>query len=197
MISRRRLCALMLAAPLAGRFARPARAAGHDVHLMAASLSRVGGGSLPGLYLSASWEFDLSNTLTESLRRGIPLYFVYEFRLSRHRWYWVDKEIASASYIQRLSYSPLSREYRLSQGGLTQSFESLDVAAPLVKRVSGWQVAPADAIDNPEDYDAEVRMRLDLTKLPKPLQVTIGGNSDWLLESDWDAVRITAQAVAR
>ena len=35
------------------------------------------------------------------------------------------------------------------------------------------------------DFEAEVRMRLDASRLPKPLQVTIGGNSDWNLDSDW------------
>jgi hypothetical protein len=37
-------------------------------------------------------EFDLAfnPTLEEAIQKGVPLYFVFEFELSRPRWYWVD-----------------------------------------------------------------------------------------------------------
>ena len=35
------------------------------------------------------------------------------------------------------------------------------------------------------DYIAAVRMRLDVTQLPKPLQVNALATEDWSLDSDW------------
>lgn len=33
-------------------------------------------------------------------------------------------------------------------------------------------------------------MRLDSSRLPKPLQVIVGGNSDWELDSDWITIDV-------
>ncbi len=195
MISRRALCTALAVGPvLAMAPAVPALAQSVEAQLMAASLKRLPQDKPDGLYLSASWEFDLSRALTDCLRRGIPLYFLYEFELHKKRWYWANKDIAAARLIERISFSPLTRLFRVSRGGLTQTFESLDAALPLVKNIFEWRVAPLSALAeyDPEDLQAQVRMRLDLTKLPKPLQVSIGGNSDWNLESDWESIQVPA-----
>jgi hypothetical protein len=143
------------------------------------------------LQLSVNWEFDFSPVLTDCLRRGIALYFSYDFRLLQPRSLWFDKEIATSNLLQRLSYSPLSRQLRLSRDGLVQSFDTLEQAVLPLKSIRGWTVAENDAIEDHTDVVAETRMRLDLSRLPKPLQVTIGGNSDWALESEWENVVLT------
>ena len=87
----------------------------------------------------------------------------------------------------RLSYSPLTRQYRLSRGGLSQSFDSLSETLTILKSLHGWRVSENPFIDNPEDCVAEVQVRLDTEQLPLPMQVTIGEN-DWDLTSDWHTV---------
>ena len=191
MISRRLLCSTLLAAPLAIAGSKLVRAQSTEVQLMSAQLQRVTTGANPGLQLSVNWEFDFSPVLTDCLRRGIALYFSYDFRLLQPRSLWFDKEIATSNLLQRLSYSPLSRQLRLSRDGLVQSFDTLEQAVLPLKSIRGWTVAENDAIEDHTDVVAETRMRLDLSRLPKPLQVTIGGNSDWALESEWENVVLT------
>jgi hypothetical protein len=191
MISRRLLCSTLLAAPLAIAGSKLVRAQSTEVQLMSAQLQRVTTGANPGLQLSVNWEFDFSPVLTDCLRRGIALYFSYDFRLLQPRSLWFDKEIATSNLLQRLSYSPLSRQLRLSRDGLIQSFDTLEQAMLPLKNIRGWTVAENDAIEDHSDVVAETRMRLDLSRLPKPLQVTIGGNSDWALESEWENVVLT------
>lgn len=87
----------------------------------------------------------------------------------------------------RLSYSPLTRQYRLSRGGLSQSFDSLSETLAILKSLHGWRISEDTHIENPEDCVAEVRVRLDTNQLPLPMQVTIGEN-DWDLTSDWYVV---------
>ncbi len=140
-----------------------------------------------GLYLDVSVEFDLPRSVQDALNRGIPLYFVTEFSIERQRWYWVNKPIVEASLITRLSYSPLTRQYRLSRGGLSQSFDSLSETLAILKSLHGWRVSEDPVIENPEDCVAEVMVRLDTEQLPLPMQVTIGEN-DWDLTSDWHSV---------
>ena len=190
MVSRRLLCASLAAALFAPAASKLVRAGSSDVQLMRAQLMRVTDGAFPGLQLSVNWEFDLSPVLT-GLRRGIALYFAYEFRLMEPRTLWFDKTLVTSTLLQRLSYSPLSRQLRLSRDGLVQSFDTLDQALLLLKNVRGWVVADTDAIRNHADVLAQTRMRLDLSRLPKPLQVTIGGNTDWALESDWQNIVLT------
>ena len=36
-----------------------------------------------------------------------------------------------------------------------------------------------------DSYDAALRLRLDVTQLPRPFQITALGNKDWSLASDW------------
>ena len=45
---------------------------------------------------SSNADFDLAfnATLEEALQKGIPLYFVLEFELTRSRWYWLDEKVA-------------------------------------------------------------------------------------------------------
>ena len=140
-----------------------------------------------GLYLDVSVEFDLPRSVQDALNRGIPLYFVTKFSIERQRWYWVNKPIVEASLITRLSYSPLTRQYRLSRGGLSQSFDSLSETLAILKSLHGWRVSEDPVIENPEDCVAEVMVRLDTEQLPLPMQVTIGEN-DWDLTSDWHSV---------
>ena len=140
-----------------------------------------------GLYLDVNVEFDLPRSVQDALNRGIPLYFVTEFSIQQQRWYWVNKPLIEASLMTRLSYSPLTRQYRLSRGGLSQSFDSLSETLAILKSLHGWRISEDTHIENPEDCVAEVRVRLDTNQLPLPMQVTIGEN-DWDLTSDWYVV---------
>jgi hypothetical protein len=42
-------------------------------------------------------------------------------------------------------------------------------------------------------YVASLRLRLDVTQLPKPFQLSAMSNRDWTLESDWQQWGFTAQ----
>ena len=160
----------------------------NDITVMSASLSsRMDQPS--GLYLDVNIEFDLPRSVQDALNRGIPLYFVTDFSIQSERWYWVNKPIVEASLMTRLSYSPLTRQYRLSRGGLSQSFDSLSETLAILKSLHGWRVSDNPTIENPENCVAEVQIRLDTEQLPLPMQVTIGEN-DWDLRSDWHDVML-------
>ena len=126
----------------------------------------------------------------------MPLYFISEFSLTRPRWYWLDEVVAQSEQTTRLTYNALTRQYRIARGPLFQNFSSLDDALRVIGRQS---TAPIDAAlfrddegyiamilpDKDGDYIAAVRMRLDVTQLPKPLQVNALTTEDWILDSDW------------
>ncbi|HYM48340.1 MAG TPA: DUF4390 domain-containing protein, partial [Burkholderiaceae bacterium] len=159
------------------------------IGVMAASLEparEVG----DALLLNATFEFELPQALEEAIQKGIALYFNIEFELFRNRWYWFDRRVAASTLTYRLSYSPLTRQYRLARGGLSQSFESLEEALSLLKSVRNWKVAEKSVVNPREEYHAQVRMRLDVTQLPKPFQVNAITSREWTLASDWREVPV-------
>ena len=186
--ARRRWLAGMLMAALALALARPARAQ-EPVSVESAELEARDEPE-PGLYLNAQFAFEPPASIEDAVRRGIPVYFAIDFELVRTRWYWFNKQLASATLAYRLSYSPLTRQYRLSRGALGQPFDTLDEALATVRTVRGWKVAARRPSDLHDHLQARVRLRLDTTMLPKPFQVDSLTNHDWALASDWQPVTI-------
>ena len=144
------------------------------------------------LWLSTQLKFDLSPAVVDALHKGIPIYLVAEANVSRERWYWTNKHLASVQRHLRLSYHPLTRRWRLNsnfsesndsaQGlALNQNFESLADAMRTIRRISYWRIADIAAIDSDGKYAVEFNFQLDTTQLPRPLQIGTQGQSDWLI----------------
>ena len=145
-----------------------------------------------GAVLNATFEFEMPQALEEAVQKGIALYFNIEFELFRKRWYWFDRKIGMQTLTYRLSYSPLTRQYRLARGGLSQPFDSAEEALALVKSVRNWKVADKSQLSPRDDYDAQVRMRRDVSQLPKPFQDNAITSREWNLASDWREIQVTA-----
>jgi len=137
-----------------------------------------------GYQLSASYDVSLTFAAQQALTRGIPLYFVGEFSLTRSRWYWLDETISQGEQTVKLSYNVLTRQYRISRGALFQNFASFEDALNILARQSSAAI-PAGLLKKDGSYVAAVRLRLDTTQLPKLLQVNALTGKDWDLNSDW------------
>jgi uncharacterized protein DUF4390 len=135
--------------------------------------------------LSADFAFTLNPTLEEALSKGIALYIDLEFHLTRPRWYWVDEKVVDKVTTYRLSYAPLTRQYRVGSGLLSQGFATLDEVERFIGRVTSRPVANASELAKGTRYDAALRLHLDVNQLPKPLQVSAIASREWQLSSDW------------
>ena len=176
------LRALLVWLALTG-FAQPTQA-DERIGVIAAQLEPAPA-SEGGVVLNATFEFEMPQVLEEAVQKGIAIYFNIEFELFRKRWYWLDRKVNSNTLTYRLSYSPLTRQYRLARGGLSQPFDSLEEALGLLKSVRNWKVIEPGVLSRGDTYDAQVRMRLDVTQLPKPFQVNAITSREWNLASDW------------
>jgi hypothetical protein len=141
-----------------------------------------------GVLLSSSVRFDLPPSVEDALLKGIPMFFVAEASLLRDRWYWYDKQVASAQRHMRLSYQPLTRRWRLqvsaqpigsSGQALGQSFETQEEAIDAVKHVARWKIAELGDIEPDAKYSVDFRFRLDVSQLPRPFQIGAVGHADW------------------
>jgi hypothetical protein len=135
--------------------------------------------------LNAQFDVAFNPTLEEALLKGVSLYFVLDFELARPRWYWFDEKLVEQSVQYRITYSPLTRQYRLTSGLLGQQLNSIEEVEHQLSRVVSRPVAPLDRLTKGARYDAAVRLRLDITLLPKPFQINALASRDWSLQSDW------------
>ncbi|MGE5088561.1 MAG: DUF4390 domain-containing protein [Candidatus Levyibacteriota bacterium] len=182
--TRRRLLALAAGAAIA---LSPLGALADSIPVREASLSIADGEVL----LSAEFAFALTPTLEEALDKGIPLYFTIEFELARERFLWFNEKIAQWSITYRVSYSSLTRQYRVASGPLGQAFDSLGDVQRFLGRVASRPVARADELTKGTRYQAAIRERLDVNELPKPFQVNALASSEWQLSSDWHRFTFT------
>lgn len=147
-----------------------------------------------GYELIADYKITLPPSVEMALNRGVTLNFVSEIKVTRSRWYWLDTVVMKDEQTTKLSYSALTRQYRISRGTLFRGYPSLESAlavlghqtAPLLpaSALSGWGGYVARVLKSPIKYEAFAHMRLDVSQLPKPLQVSALTNGDWNLESE-------------
>lgn len=146
-----------------------------------------------GLRLSARVTLVLPRLVEEALLNGIPMHFVVEADVLRARWYWYDKHVVDARRYLRLAYQPLTRRWRLSASsapltgaglgaGLGQHFDSLQEALAATGRIVGWQIATPDVLEDGVHQTLRFRFWLDVSQLPRALQIGTMGRSPWQIE---------------
>lgn len=178
LIGRSELCVLALALLSSLCLAPASQAAPLEV------LRVVAHRSSDGVYIELETRFDLPPSVEEALQKGVALYFTAEAVLRRPRWYWRDTEVSTAVRTWRLNYQPLTQTYRVSFGGLSQTYTSLRDALHAVQYCSQWRIAEAVPADDDARYYAEVSYRLDTSQLPRPLQIGLGSQAEWNLAAE-------------
>ena len=147
-------------------------------------------------HINADLEITFNETLEEALKKGVQLHFVTSFELLRPRSFlgldfvrplfsWADESIASVERHSKLSYNALIRQYQLANGSQLQNFGSLSEALQELAKIREWQVVDRSLIKKRYNYQASLRMKLDVSQLPKPIQVSAIGSKAWNLESEW------------
>ena len=134
-----------------------------------------------GVVLNYAVDFDLPRGAEEALNKAVPLYFVAEVEVFRDRWYWRDKRVASAMRVWRIVFQPLTFTYRVTFGGLSQSYATRSEAFAAMRRGVNWKIAEASQIEDGSRHYVEFSFRLDTSLLPRPMQIGIGNAPDWAL----------------
>ena len=143
------------------------------------------------LQVHAHLKLELGPAVEEALAKGVAVYFVAEAELMRDRWYWYDRKLAQVSRHYRLAYQPLTRLWRLQVASepnfasgvssIAQTFDSLQSALDVVRRQSGWKLADAADLEPDARQYLVYRFRLDMSQLPRPLQIGASSQTDWNL----------------
>jgi len=144
-----------------------------------------------GYQLNADIDLQLTAGMQEAVRKGVPLYFIAEFQLTRGRWYWLDQSVISATRDRRISYAPLTDQYRIAISGISQNVSSFEDVRRALSRIRSWTVAEKGQLKPGEKYEAALRFKLDTSQLPKPFQLNVITSKEWSLASEWYRWSIT------
>ncbi len=135
--------------------------------------------------LLGGYQLKLSPAMTDALERGVPLHFVQLFEADRPRDFWLSENVADLRRVLRLSHNALLRNYQISSGGNVRTFDTLSQALQTLGALDDWHVFDKKAVQHKFLYQARVRMYLDTSLLPKPLQINAFTSNRWDLDSDW------------
>lgn len=160
-----------------------------------------------GYQLTANFDIKLNPIVEEALTHGITINFLSEFTLTKSRWYWLNEVASKTELNTKLSYSALTRQYRIKRGTLFQNFARLEdalqalgnqssnpISAELLNKNSGYIVS---LLTSNSDYTAYARMRLDVSQLPKPLQVNALTTDEWKMDSDGYSWKLVPEEIAK
>jgi len=160
-----------------GALAASGRARAADAELTAFDISR----DEDGVFLNYAVNFELGKGVDEALVKSVPLFFVAEAEVFRDRWYWRDRRVAHTVRVWKIVFQPLTSTYRVTTvGGLSQNYPTREEALFALSRSSRWKIADAGQLDDGRHY-LEFTYRLDITLLPRPMQIGISGQPDWQL----------------
>lgn len=137
-----------------------------------------------GYALNADFEVNFSKEVEEALNKGVQLDFLIEFQIVTPSDWWFDDEIKSDSTHITLGYHALSRQYLVNRNNHQYAFASLREAKDELSRIRNWKVIDKSLLKKDEQYQAALRIRLDQSRLPKPLQVDALGSEDWTMVSE-------------
>jgi len=165
---------LAVLAALAVLLAAPAARA-QGVELLTLQTSKFDG----TLNLDFVARVTLPKAVEDALQRGVPVYFAAEAQMFRNRWYWRDERVARVSRSWRLAYRPLTSDWRVSLGGLNQTYATMAEALTAVSRSGGWKLVDLAQLDTDKSFYVEFSYRLDTSQLPGPMQFGLGGGGDW------------------
>ncbi|MEX8497209.1 MAG: DUF4390 domain-containing protein [Leptothrix ochracea] len=155
----------------------PAQARSEAIELQHIEAHRQDG----NLDVSFDTRFELAPSVEEALQKGVSLYFVAEAEVQLSRWYWFDRTLLKARRVWRLSYQPLTMNYRVHLGGLSQTYATLAEALKTLQRSKNWRLNEPPMLVDEGPLNIEFSYRLDATQLPRPLQLSIGAQREWHL----------------
>lgn len=150
------------------------------------------------LLISTRFSTQLPDQLKQALQQGVPLYFDLNYQLTapmlaayRHRFSTLVGSDSQIGY--KLSYHPLTNRYRVSMGTFSTEYNNLDTALRALGGAANWRVLGSGTLSGSDGVQADVRLNLSISKLPKPFQINALTSKNWQLDSGWKALSITRE----
>lgn len=141
-----------------------------------------------GVYLvDANITFYFSADMSEALRSGIPLFFDFDFKISRERRYLWDATLYRLGRRYKLERHALANRYILTDliTSERRSYSSFEEALVGLGRLRGVPLGGQSQFERDGTYHAKLRVSLDIESLPAPLRPIAYVSPSWRMGSKW------------
>lgn len=137
------------------------------------------------LRISADLAVTLDPDLVSAALRGVPLYFVYEVKITEPKLYFFEKVLAHQSQQWLINYQPLLRQWSVDNGKRVSQEISLQDSLQRISDNNTMRLL-LEPLEAEKQYTAELKLHLDTTQLPGAFQFDLFNfRSVWSLSSEW------------
>ena len=133
-------------------------------------------------YVSFNQRIDLTPELFGALEKGIPLQFNVNFQIIEHNKFWLDQIVLMKKGTYQIKYKNLIQQYEaININGEKKYFSEIKDGINFIENVKEWNVGIA--VEPIGNLVMSLKVKLDKSSLPKPIQLNIGDDI-WKLQSD-------------
>ena len=133
-------------------------------------------------YVSFNQRIDLTPELFGALEKGIPLQFNVNFKIIEHNKFWLDQIVLMKKGTYQIKYKNLIQQYEaININGDKKYFSEIKDGINFIENVKEWNVGIA--VEPIGNLIMSLKVKLDKSSLPKPIQLNIGDDI-WKLQSD-------------
>lgn len=145
------------------------------------------------LLIDAVARLELGADPVDAVDSGIPLVIELDFRLSAPRRLLWDEEVVAVRREYVIERHALTKQYTVTNRttGEHRGHANLEDALDDLGHVHDLAVIEAAALDADTDYEAALRLRLDLEALPAPMIPIAYVSPSWRMSSGWHRWRLT------
>jgi len=138
-------------------------------------------------YLSAWLELRLPPEAREALHSGVALTIRLDVELVHDRRWWVDADVAELMYRYELTYHALTERYVVTNVNSRdqRSFATLFAALNDLGRIEKLPMIDAAILEPDRGYEVQLRVVLDMERLPGPLRLLAFWRRDFSVASEW------------
>ena len=144
-------------------------------------------GDSGNLVLTGDVSVELEKTLIEALKKGVPLQFNSNFRISKLSFFGV-KSLFERERKAILEYHGITRRFSVNLDGEPSSvyYESLTEALAACLSIKDWIFFSREILPNKMDgISIQVKLMLNHQALPRPISILASSNQSWQLSSGW------------
>ena len=139
------------------------------------------------LSLTGDVSVELEKTLIEALRKGVPLQFNSNFRISKFSFFTVEN-LFERERKAILEYHGITRRFSVNLDGEPSSayYESLTEALAACLSIKEWVFFSREILpDKMDGISMQVKLMLNHQALPRPISILASSNQSWQLSSGW------------
>ena len=139
------------------------------------------------LVLTGDVSVELEKTLIEALKKGVPLQFNSNFRISKLSFFTV-KNLFEKERKAILEYHGITRRFSVNLDGEPSSayYESLTEALAACLSIKEWVFFSREIFpDKMDGISIQLKLMLNHQALPRPISILASSNQSWQLSSGW------------